>query len=435
MLSQVSVRNFKAIGGKSVTLDLAPLTLIVGPNAAGKSSMLDAIVLMAQSTRPPQWTGLLTNGARQTFGPVENLYHRCDPTNAMRIELRWARRDSTPVGAWFEVANAKTGDPGEWKQGLAAGNSAIRFENMPGSVQAYAAFNGKVDGKVTVGGSVQRFLDPGLLNAASQSQAEQLAPWRDDVAERLAAFLTSTQLRYIGPMRGGSVMKLDAQGVAAQAGRFGEDTIRLLSTVELRVDPERRQWLKATAERFGLSDLTAGFAGDGTLGARFSDPRTHASLPVTSAGFASQQLLPILADLAHLKSGGTLLVEEIEHSTHPAWIAALGATLAEAVADLDTQIVATTHAPDLLLSAALAVKERVIGPEALAIWEMTRDAAGVRARRWNVDSKGRFEEGWVQSFAAAEKSLLGKLLEEDAKAEANGNKPKRRTAPRSARSR
>ena len=43
MLSRVEIQNFKSIGEPGVSLDLSPLTFLVGPNGGGKSSVLDAI--------------------------------------------------------------------------------------------------------------------------------------------------------------------------------------------------------------------------------------------------------------------------------------------------------------------------------------------------------------------------------------------------------
>jgi len=50
MLSRVVIKNFKSIGERGVHLELKPLTLLVGPNGGGKSSILEAIAVVSQNS-------------------------------------------------------------------------------------------------------------------------------------------------------------------------------------------------------------------------------------------------------------------------------------------------------------------------------------------------------------------------------------------------
>ena len=49
MISRVAIKNFKSIGEPGVDLELKPLTLLVGPNGGGKSSILEAIAVASQN--------------------------------------------------------------------------------------------------------------------------------------------------------------------------------------------------------------------------------------------------------------------------------------------------------------------------------------------------------------------------------------------------
>jgi len=48
MISRIAIQNFKSIGDPGVDLELKPLTLLVGPNGGGKSSILEAIAVAGQ---------------------------------------------------------------------------------------------------------------------------------------------------------------------------------------------------------------------------------------------------------------------------------------------------------------------------------------------------------------------------------------------------
>ena len=57
MLTRLQITNFKNIGDPGLDLEIRPLTILVGPNGGGKSSVLDAVALMAQrgGQRGPLW--------------------------------------------------------------------------------------------------------------------------------------------------------------------------------------------------------------------------------------------------------------------------------------------------------------------------------------------------------------------------------------------
>ncbi|HUV80620.1 MAG TPA: AAA family ATPase [Candidatus Bathyarchaeia archaeon] len=49
MLSKIKIENFKSI--ENLELELAPLTIFVGPNSSGKSNVLESIAILAQTPK------------------------------------------------------------------------------------------------------------------------------------------------------------------------------------------------------------------------------------------------------------------------------------------------------------------------------------------------------------------------------------------------
>ena len=47
MITKLGLRNFKSISESGIEIDLKPLTVLIGPNASGKSSILEAIGIFA----------------------------------------------------------------------------------------------------------------------------------------------------------------------------------------------------------------------------------------------------------------------------------------------------------------------------------------------------------------------------------------------------
>jgi len=89
MITSFTISNFKAFGAPQ-TIPLKPITLIFGPNSAGKSSILHSLLFAHESLR----TGSLDirqtklGGQSVDLGGFQQLTHRCNPDNSITIEFR-----------------------------------------------------------------------------------------------------------------------------------------------------------------------------------------------------------------------------------------------------------------------------------------------------------------------------------------------------------
>ncbi len=73
-ISKLRIENFKSI--ESADLDLGPLTVLVGANSAGKSSVLQTLVLLSQIVRGRSQSSLINlNGAELQLGTFADIKH------------------------------------------------------------------------------------------------------------------------------------------------------------------------------------------------------------------------------------------------------------------------------------------------------------------------------------------------------------------------
>lgn len=83
------LRNFKCIGDKEQSIALAPITLLFGPNSAGKSTVLQALIylreVLVHSNHDPDRTSL--GGESLDLGGFRNLVHQHDLNNAITISI------------------------------------------------------------------------------------------------------------------------------------------------------------------------------------------------------------------------------------------------------------------------------------------------------------------------------------------------------------
>lgn len=91
MLTRLGLRNFKAFGDE---MQYAPfgrrITLVYGPNSGGKSSIIQALLLMKQSISTVRWhtvLDLIPRGDNVDMGSFEALLHKHDTEREIEIEM------------------------------------------------------------------------------------------------------------------------------------------------------------------------------------------------------------------------------------------------------------------------------------------------------------------------------------------------------------
>ncbi|KKI99655.1 AAA family ATPase [Prochlorothrix hollandica] len=87
MLSHYELTNFKAFG-KTQTIPIRPITLLYGPNSAGKSSVLQSLLLLKQTLEDPEnfESVLLPQGKLTHLGNYQELIHNHDLNSQFTVK-------------------------------------------------------------------------------------------------------------------------------------------------------------------------------------------------------------------------------------------------------------------------------------------------------------------------------------------------------------
>lgn len=364
MLTRIDLRHFKCFA--LLKLPLRPLTLLSGPNASGKSSVIQALGLLHQTIREHEWaTRLMLNGDIVQLGTAKDVIDRSSGRRSCEIGLL----DGETTYQWlFE---------GE------------RDEMSLGVVHV------SIDG----GDSYK----PGVLNQLLPVDTEK------SLSRRLSA-LTYLTAERLGPRETYLLEDLELAPVVGPTGEyavsvlyFGRDD-RVLDTLMVEdVPPTLFRQVGYRMDRFfpgcELEIARVPQANAVTLGIRTSKD-TEFYRPVHT-GFGITQVLPIVVAALSANSDDLLMIENPEVHLHPAGQVAMGEFLAE-VAAAGVQVILETHSDHVLNGVRRSVRENIlISDDAALHFFLSRHEAernGVEQVQSPILDKNGNIDSWPEGF-------------------------------------
>ena len=100
LLGELSLTNFKAFGAKVQSAPMSKITLIYGPNSGGKSSIIQALLLLKQSGRDqPASSSIIPRGDFVDLAGFRSMVHKHDIEREIGINLSMNTRYLSFIGA------------------------------------------------------------------------------------------------------------------------------------------------------------------------------------------------------------------------------------------------------------------------------------------------------------------------------------------------
>lgn len=328
MLEQLHLRHFKCF--EELDLPLAPLTLLSGTNASGKSSILQALVLLHQTIREHEWSvRLMLNGEAVQLGTVLDVVDKVHGRRQLQIGLV----EGASKFLW-------TFQDDREEMSMATENvqlNGIDYWNPP-SLRHLLPFEGH----------------DSVLNFAMRLKN--------------LSYVTAER---VGPQE---IYVLKDRQAAQTVGPRGEHTLSVLYRVRdepimdsLIIEGVSPTGLKQIEARMGvffpgcrLNVQLVPQANALTLGIRTSDD-TDFHRPV-HVGFGLTQVLPIVVAAVSAREHDILLIENPEVHLHPAGQVLMGIFLGE-VAASGAQVIVESHSDHVLNGIRRAVKAGTLKPE------------------------------------------------------------------------
>lgn len=415
-LTRISVEGFKSIDERQ-TLELAPLTVLAGANSAGKSSMLQPLLLLKQTLESPFDPGtLLLSGQNVKFTTADQMLFHCAGEDCRR---EFAFELETNEGVWVRLVYSCPA-----KQGVTLSEMQYR-ESVKDSVKR--VYPGMPSEEVVP------LLPPYFAQIADDLAKKRKAPLHWGV-ERERFFLGFT----LRDEKNVPVLSFSAGSVASPVTIFMQHITGALHLPGLRGNPKRdypttavetdypgtfdfyvasviNHWQKNDDPRvkgigedlraLGLTWKVVAIKIDDTMVelrvGRLPKPRKGGAkdtVSIADVGFGVSQTLPVLVALRVAEPGRIVYLEQPEIHLHPNAQAALARIIASA-AKRGVIVVLETHSAILLRSIQTLVALGEIAPKDVNLnWFKRDDINGAtHIHRAIPDENGTYGD-WPEDF-------------------------------------
>ena len=427
MLTKLRIRNFKCFEDTG-EMEIRPLTLLVGPNSSGKSSIMQFLLALRQTVESPDiqvafapndsWVRLGSypdfifrhEWQRELEAMLEFTEHLPAPVrssrrpNKLRLKVRW-RYNKKTTQIQLEESELVYND-GEFTQ------LVVRKAREYEAILKSTSEDGKEGRREALPVHFYDF-------AVRLREGKKPTNLPTKVPSRLVTALLSWQLGlltvgqiaalelrrlfYLGPLREFPQRSYVISGQApSDVGVRGERSAEVLWFAS-RTKRQRQRMLENLnrwVKEFGIAKEVRlqRLGKSNQYQVLFVDAATNLPVNIADVGFGASQLLPIIVQGFYAPPGSVLLVEQPEIHLHPKAQATLGDLLMEVVKVGDCQIIVETHSEHLLARIQRRIAEQKFSHEQVAIYYFEPTPGGTKIHRIELDEYGQLAEPIPEGF-------------------------------------
>ena len=390
MITELSAQNFKSWQDTDA-LQFAPLTGFFGANNSGKTSILQLLLLLKQTTKSPLDPNVpLYFGDDRSLvnlGNFDAVIHRHEQDLSLDISMSWKLPNQIIIG-------------GNLVDSLSFSTSIVKKYQkaaLKGFLYTFGERNIEIgwtnQGYQTKPSGIR--VDPlrcyGLVNASTYGE--------DCLSLQEAFESLFSQIFHLGPLRRDPQYRYKwVSDHPEDVGQHGEKMISSLLSSRVRLFPIEEQILK-WLQRLELIDSydlnpTYGPQDYGFLVQQYKDgPKVR----FTDVGFGISQVLPVLTLCYYAPEGSILILEQPEAHLHPKAQSELADVLIDVVKNRNIQIILESHSEHLLLRLMRRIAEEEISVDQTAFHFCQIEDGNSRAERLKVDEYGNISN-WPQNF-------------------------------------
>jgi predicted ATPase len=374
MISAIGLRNFKCF--ERLYLNIKPLSLLCGPNGMGKSSVIQALLVLRQSYISGELTlgRLVLGGDLADLGTGADLLFEDAAEDLLGFELEWI--DNSVSRHW---------------------SMEFQYEREADRLQAVPRRRHRPPSHVPI----PERRRPPFGGQFVYLNAERIGP-------RKTHLLSETRARSCDLGAKGeyvlNYLHSEARAPVAQAD------LRAKKSVPLQLGPQVDAWLQEVTRGVHI-ELEPIRAADAVIGGFVFDREGDVAsgrYRATNVGFGLSYVLPVIVALLAATAGGLILIENPEAHLHPRGQTKLGELAARTAAG-GVQVLVETHSDHFMDGVRLAVHDGIVTPAEVSFHYFDRKGASSSVESPTIDAEGRLSY-WPEGFFDQHEENLARLL-------------------------
>lgn len=404
MFTKLRLHNFK-IWKETGDVSLAPVTLLLGVNSSGKSSLIQSLLMLRQTALSPDAGVTLNFGNGEAYesaqlGQFNDVLCKHGDDREIEIEFRWGR-SADPEATNVYVARFKKA------KGGGAALKSVRLEAEGHSYWAelgrHNAYSLKLGEEHRRRGTSPDFKPERsvMFPPAARAKLKEHGPRVEKLGLGLIEELR--RISYLGPIR--RIPKRDygwSGNMPLTVGDYGERTAdALIASKYLGDSPGvNDELLRDAAAWLQKMDLA-----DAIEVRRLGSSARHEILlesngekvNLRDVGVGVSQVLPVITSAYIAQPGTIIIVEEPESHLHPLSQALLAELFVEASSKRGVQFIVETHSEHLLRRLQTLVAREEVLPDKVDMYFVERDGINANINDLGLDEYGRIAN-WPDKF-------------------------------------
>lgn len=405
MLLNLTLRNFK-IWDTTGVIRLAPVTLLLGVNSSGKSSIIQSLLLIRQTVRNKEPNvslhfGIEGSGDSVALGQFDDVLCRHGTGKEIQIEFTWSPSGDPDAAFTFSGHYKKDSAGAAVVSSLRLGQGARGFSVTRQSKGAFKI--SMADRRAPLGAS--RDYHPQNSFAFSTATLARL-PSADAEEIRNAGSALLDELEriiYLGPVRRLAQRHYPWDGVAPSSlGDDGDRAIDALiaSGLQAKKGKPGGQLFEQTARWLSQMGLANGLevrkVGTSSL-YELVIVGEHSRSNLKDVGVGVSQVLPVIVACLFATKGHIVIVEEPESHLHPLAQSVLAELFVTVARERGIQVIAETHSEHMFRRIQTLIAKDSLDPSRCALYFVEREGERASMRPLALDPYGRIGN-WPDKF-------------------------------------
>ncbi len=427
MLTQLKLSNFR-IFDDEVMVRFRPITVLIGRNSSGKSSVIKFLLMLQQSMTPGRSRFLTAEGDRTSLGVFSELKNSLTRKRNLTFELAVESSAAKPDYALSEYLESfnnvdhgnllyKAAAKVSYNRKTSMGNTSYSLVDAM-SGERYLEYGSKILDDTTFGEFPARDWDresPPELKDDIQSRKRYME-WMDRRSALIIRSMSEVQMttvlshtvdsiRHLSPVRDESQRVIVASPPPIDSvGQKGQFTLPHLQEM-MAEHPERYEFIQPHLESVaGIDSIRFSKSSGHVSRALARNKTTGAEVLIADYGFGVSQCLPIFVQGTIMAPYTSLMVEQPEAQLHPTSQLEMGSYFADLWNQRKVASLIETHSDNILLRLRRLIAMGELSHEDVSVAFFTFDENNRNmptVKNLDVGEDGSMEAGLPLEFFGA----------------------------------